>query len=154
MNSLLFSAILFLAFFGQTVPNFGGTWKLDQDASTGPPAAKGASFLIITQSGDDLTFEYHGSSNGKRGDLIQTSSYSTDGRERQGNKLRTYVNYVRSYWHGKTLLVRTRSVMDLDGFQTFTLEDRWSLSDDGKTLTDQSSDGTKAVYVRQPDTEP
>ncbi len=154
MNNLLFSTILFFAFFAQSVPNLGGTWKLDQDASTGPPAAKGASVLVITQSGDDFTFEYYASRNGKRGDLIQTSYYSTDGRERQGNKIRTYVTYVRSYWHGNTLVLQTRNILDVDGYQTFKTENRWSLSDDGKTLTDKSSDGTKAVYVRRPDAEP
>ncbi len=154
MSSFLFSAVVFFAFFSQSVPNLNGTWKLDQDASTGPPIAKGASILVITQSGDDFTFDYYASSNGKRGELIQTSAYSTDGRERRGNKIRTYVTYVRSYWHRSTLVMQTRNVMDLDGYQTFNTEDRWTLSEDGKTLTDQSSDGTKAVYVRQPDAAP
>ncbi len=112
MSSLLFSTILFFAFFAQSVPNFTGTWKLDQDASTGTPAAKGASILVINQSGDDLTFDYYASSNGKRGDLIQTTSYSTDGRERRGNKIRTYVTYVRSYWHRNTLVLQARNVCE------------------------------------------
>jgi hypothetical protein len=52
------------------------------------------------------------------------------------------------------MVISIRSVIDPGGEQTFTTEDRWSLSDDGKTLTDKSSDGTRAIYRRQPNPEP
>ncbi len=154
MENLLFSAVLFFAFFAQSTPNFSGTWKFDADASSGKPAAKGASLLIITQSSDDLAFDYYAANNGKRGDLIQSSTYVADGTERAGYKVRTYITYVKSYWQRKTLIVQTKGVLDIDGSQTFTLEDRWTVSDDGKTLTDHTSDGTKAVFTRQPNATP
>lgn len=155
MNSAFVSTLLFLAFFfAQPTPNLSGTWKLDGDASTGPPAAKGALILVITQSGDNLTFDYYAANNGERGELIQSSPYTSDGRDHPGNKIRTYVTYVKTYWQGKSLVVQTKGILDVEGTQTFTLEDRWTLSNDGKTLTDHASDGTKVVFTRQPDATP
>jgi hypothetical protein len=155
MSSALASTVLFLAFlFAQSAPNLAGTWKFDPLASTGQPAAKGASLLVITQSGDALTFDYYSANRGERGELIQSSVYTADGRDHPGNKIRTYVTYVKAYWQGKSLIAQTRNIMDPEGYQSFTIEDRWTLSNDGKTLTDQTSDGTKVVYTRQPDATP
>ncbi len=154
MANVLFSALLCFALFAQSIPNFSGTWKLDRNLSTGQPDAKGASLLVITQSGDTLSFDYYRANNGERGDLIQSSSFTTDGRERRGNKARTYITYVKSYWQGKSLILQNKGIIDPGGEQTFTLEDRWVMSSDGKTLTDQSSDGTKTVFTRQPNAEP
>jgi hypothetical protein len=155
MNSALASAVLFFAlFFAQSTPNLAGTWKFDPNTSSGQPAARGASLLVVTQSGDALTFDYYPVNNRERGELIQSSEYTADGRDHPGNKIRTYVSYVKAYWQGKSLILQTKSVMDPDGYQSFTLEDRWTLSNDGKTLTNHSSDGTKVVYTRQPDATP
>lgn len=156
MRKILLCALVVFALtlFAETVPNLSGTWKLDRDASTGEPAAKGASLLAIKQSDDDLAFDYFAANNGQRGKLLQTSTYVTDGIQHSGYKIRTYVTYVRAYWRKSELVVQTKAVLDPDGYQTFTTEDHWSLSQDGNTLTDKSSDGTRAVYTRQPEPEP
>jgi hypothetical protein len=153
MRKLLLLPLLFVAVSLHAAPNFAGTWKLDADASTGSPAAQGASLLIVTQTEDTLTFDYYPLTNGKRGALIQSDSYTLDGLDHPGHKLRTYITYTRAYWHKKALIVRTQGVMDTEGEQTFTDEENWFLSPDGNTLTDRSSDGKKAVYVRQPNSE-
>jgi hypothetical protein len=61
---------------------------------------------------------------------------------------------VKAYWQGKNLIVQTKGILDVEGTQSFTLDDRWTLSNDGKTLTDHTSDGTKVVFTRQPDATP
>ena len=157
-KSVVFTVLLFAFFaqpiFAQPTPNLAGTWKFDPVASTGVPQAKGALLLVISQSGEELTFEYYRDTSAERGEPIQTTYYSTNGRERMGNKVRTYVAYVKSYWERQTLVVRTRAVVDATGEQIFDMEERWMLSKDGNTLTEKSSDGTKAVYTRQPNPEP
>ncbi len=154
MQKLLFSAVFFFAFLAQPAPNLSGTWQFDPTASTGQPAAKGASFLVVSQSGDELTFDYYGVSAGKRGKLVESAHLSADGRRHAGNKIRTYTSYVTAYWNRNKLVVQSKAVLDPDGYQTFSTEDRWSLSNDGNTLTDSSSDGTQTIYRRQPNAEP
>jgi hypothetical protein len=151
MKKIVLPLFLFFALIAYAEPNLSGTWKLDADASSGPPPAKGASLLVITQSGNDLTFDYYGASNGQRGDLIESNNYVLDGIEHRGNKTRTYITFVRAYWQKKALIVRTRAILDSVGEQTFTDEQRWSVSDDGKTLIGKFSDGTKTVWERQPE---
>jgi len=150
MRKLLLLPFLLFALFACAEPNITGTWKLDRDASTGSPSVQGASLLVITQSGDALTFDYYPLKNGQRGDLLQSDGYTTDGLEHPGYKTRTYVTYLQAYWRKKQLVTRTRAIMDPEGYQTFTNENHWSLSEDGKTLTDKSSDGKKVVYSREP----
>ncbi len=157
-KAILSAVFLFALFsqpgFAQPTPNLAGTWTFDPAASTGIPQAKGALLLVISQSGDELTFEYYRGTTDDHGDPIQTTYYTTNGRERMGNKVRTYVAYVKSYWERQTLVVRTRAVIDATGEQTFDMEERWTLSKDGNTLTEKASDGTKVVYTRQPNPEP
>ena len=154
MRKLLLLPLLFLAVSVYAAPNLGGTWKFDPEVSNGQPAAPGASLLVVTQSADAITFDYYPLTKGQRGALLQSYSYTTDGHQHPGYKTRTYVTYQRVYWHKNMLVVSTKGIIDPEGEQTFTDEDHWFVSEDGKTLTHKSSDGKKAVYARQPDPAP
>jgi len=107
--------------FGQSDPNFSGTWKLnaarselrDQPAPTEP-------ILNVEQSVSKLTVT--GSS--------QTLVYPLDGRAEKRTAGDSNTNTVTK-WEGSALLVNTL----VGGPQNYTVMERWTRSRSGNTLT-------------------
>ena len=56
--------------------------------------------------------------------------------------------YARARWKENKLVVTTRSFLDIYGYQSYSSEDRWELSADGKTLSNKSSDGKVTVFYQ------
>ena len=128
--------------------DFGGTWHLDRDASEfqefgggcgggpgrgGPGRGMmGAATLVITQA-DDLLIEQQ-SEQGTR-----TLTYHLDGREStnagpRGNRT------TASMWDGAALVTEgSQQLSTPRGDFTFDLIERRSLSDDGQTMTVEST---------------
>jgi hypothetical protein len=72
----------------------------------------------------------------------------TDGEERPSYSTRLARAYARARWDKNELVVTTRVFLDVYGYQSYSEADRWDVSDDGKTLTDKSSDGKVMVYYK------
>lgn len=111
-------------------PDFSGTWKMDADKSTFGPLPPPTSITSkIDHKDPDLSVVT--SQSGPQGDQTSTFKYSTDGKETtnsmMGNDMKS-----KAVWEGKTLVVN--SSLDAGGAQ-IKLISKYSLSDDGKTLT-------------------
>ncbi|MGA2132995.1 MAG: hypothetical protein ABSH50_11930 [Bryobacteraceae bacterium] len=111
-------------------PNFTGTWKLNTAKSDfGSMPAPDSRTDKITHADPALTNAF--SQSGQMGDVSAEIKYSTDGKETtnvvRGNELKSTAK-----WEGSELVVVSKA--SFNGSE-ITLNDRWSLSDDGKTLT-------------------
>jgi hypothetical protein len=111
-------------------PNFSGDWKLNVSKSSfGQMPAPSSMTNKITHEDPKLTS--HVKQSGEMGDFEFDSNYTTDGKECSnemfGNPLKSTLK-----WDGDTLLIDTKGKF---GDNDFTGQDKWTLSDDGKTLT-------------------
>jgi len=138
---LLVSACLAIE---KTPPNFSGTWKIDRGRSTGPSAPKAPSEVVITQSGDAVTFEYFfGESRSG------SETFVADGTERNRYSTRIERAYSRAQWGKDALLINTRHFLDALGYQFYAEADGWVVSHDRETLTNRLSDGSVVVYEKR-----
>ena len=111
-------------------PNFSGDWKLNVSKSSfGQMPAPSGMTNKITHEDPKLTSHVKQSS--ERGDFEFDSTYTTDGKECSNDM---FDNPVKSTlkWDGDTLLIDAKGKF---GDNEFTMQDKWTLSDDGKTLT-------------------
>lgn len=141
---LLVAPVLFFSFsIKQVAVNFSGEWKLNESKSDmGQFANIVPRKIKITQTNDSITIAKTALS--FQGDEYTVSeTLSFDGKETKssvppGNSTRT----ASAKWSddGKTLTVPFTFMLDFNG-QTTEIKgsETWSLSDDGKNLTLQSS---------------
>jgi hypothetical protein len=134
--ALLVAALLVAALFAavalaQPKPNFSGTWKQDNAKSTfGGLAAPISVTAIITHKEPDIHLTQ--TVVGPQGDSVTSEhDYATDGREQTG-KSRNYTERNTVKWEGASLVFESKR--DYSGREVI-IRERWSLSDDGKTLT-------------------
>jgi len=115
---------------GQTKPNLNGTWKMDpakSDLSTGP--APESRLDKITLDGvnlkDNITQKL------RRGDASTYDMiYTIDGQECT-NHVRGNLVKSAAHWDGEQLVIDSK----VFAIRHAAIEDRWSLSADGKTIT-------------------
>ena len=134
----------------KNLPDFTGKWKLNRDRSSGPSLRKAATALDITQRGDEVKFTYY-SSDAATG----SESFLADGVERDRYATRIERAYYKVQWQKDDLVIVTRHIMDVFGYQAYSETDSWLLSEDRQTLTAKLSDGSVLVYEKEPsDPEP
>jgi len=130
MKTLMSTLFVIAAAAGMAVaadkPDFSGDWKMDADKSTFGPLPPPSSLTSkIDHKDPDLSIVTI------QNDQSQSFKYSTDGKETtnsmQGNEMKS-----KAVWEGKTLVVN--SSLDAGGAQV-KLISKYTLSDDGKTLT-------------------
>lgn len=126
------SCALFIGLAGmaQAKPNFSGTYKLNVDKSDfGPLPPPTSITLNIDHADPDLKVST--SSSGPQGDQNYDMKYTTDGKE-STNKVGPMEAKSTCTWDGDDLAVNTN--LDANGMQ-IGIKGKWSLSSDGKTLT-------------------
>ncbi len=111
-------------------PNFSGDWKLNVSKSSfGQMPAPGSMTNKITH--EDPKLAVHTRQSGEMGEFELDASYTTDGKECSndmfGNPMKSALK-----WEGDTLLIDAKGKF---GDNDFSMQDKWTLSDDGKTLT-------------------
>ena len=116
----------------QAKPNFSGTWKLNAAKSDfGAMPAPETRTDTITHQDPDLKDSY--TQRRQTGEFASEMKYSTDGKETTssvgGNEIKTTAK-----WDGDDLAIAGKT--QFNGANV-TMNDRWSLSPDGKTLTIQ-----------------
>jgi hypothetical protein len=118
--------------FAADKPNFSGEWTLDASKSEfGPMPPPSSMTRKVDHNDPNLTYTQSvvGS---PQGDQTTTMKYSTDGKETtndmMGNALKTVAK-----WDGNALVINGK--VDFGGTE-ITLSDKWTLSEDGKVLTD------------------
>ena len=134
----------------KSIPDLSGRWKLDRDRSSGASLRHAATEMDITQRGDEVKFIYYS------GDAVTGSeSFLADGIERDRYTTRIERAYYKVQWHKDDLVIVTRHVMDIFGYQAYSETDSWLLSADRQTLTAKLSDGSLLVYTKEAvDSEP
>ncbi len=120
-------------------PNLSGVWKLDRDLTTARYVTD--DILVVHQSKQRVKFVYQ-----TDGKVTGTDVFITDGKEMDRYKTRIERAYYRAAWKADQLVIVTQHVLDLFGYQSYKETDRWTLDDNGKTLTQHLSDGKLAVY--------
>ncbi len=111
-------------------PNFTGEWKMNPSKSDfGMMPAPSSIVQKITHSEPDLRVV--STQVGQQGEFTSDSKYTTDGKECV-NKFREFERKSTLKWDGDTLMIESK--MEFQG-NPVTITERWSLSEDGKTLT-------------------
>ena len=111
-------------------PNFSGDWKLNVSKSSfGQMPAPNS--MTNTNTHEDPKLTSHTRQSGEQGDFEFESTYTTDGKECSNDMLGNPVKSILK-WDGDTLLIDAKGKF---GDNDFTMQDKWTLSSDGKTLT-------------------
>jgi hypothetical protein len=130
------------------VVDFTGTWKLNMKKSKGAPDWRPDTVLVVLQSPHQIHFIYFLNDDARQ--PFESHDYVTNGKETKLYAAATDEAYASVRWTSKNVLqVRTHhlvrhEIADTDWSET----DTWTLSDDGKTLTNKLSDGKFIVYDR------
>lgn len=111
-------------------PNFSGSWKLNNSKSDfGQMPAPNSMTQTVTHEEPKIKIAMKQSSD--MGDFESEREYTTDGKEythdMRGNPVKSVMK-----WDGDILVITAKGKF---GDNDFTMVDRWSLSEDGKTLT-------------------
>lgn len=111
--------------------DLSGSWKMDPDKSVFPAGMAPSSMTCkIDHKDPDLSMEK--TQSGAQGEQTMSFKYSTDGKETTNSLMGNDVK-SKAVWEGKTLVVTSN--LDAGGVQ-IKLTDKYTLSDDGKTLTE------------------
>jgi hypothetical protein len=135
MNKLMSTLFVIAAAAGMAMaadkPDFSGDWKLDADKSTfGPMPPPSSMTRKIDHKDPAMTVDEARVS--EQGDMKTTMKYSTDGKETTNSMMGNDVKST-AVWEGKTLVIKSAANF---GGSDFKLTDKWTLGEDGKTLTD------------------
>ena len=130
MNIMLAIGVATTMAMAADKPDFSGNWKIDLDKSSfgmmPPPTSMSSK---ITHKDPELVVE--NTQDGPQGAQSNTAKYSTDGKETTNTMMGADVK-SKAVWEGNVLVVN--SSLDAGGAQV-KLVAKYSLSDDGKTLT-------------------
>jgi len=111
-------------------PNFTGSWKLVADKSDfGPMPAPEKLEQKIEHTDPDLKVSAVQST--QQGEASAELSYNTEGKE-STNQFRGQPMKSVAKWDGESLAIDSK--LDFQGNEV-TLSDKWTLADEGKTLT-------------------
>jgi hypothetical protein len=111
-------------------PNFSGDWKLNVSKSSfGQMPAPSSMTDKITH--EDPKLASHVKQSGERGDFEFDANYTTDGKECTNEMFGSPIKSTLK-WDGDTLVIDTNGKF---GDNDFTAQEKWTLSDNGKTLT-------------------
>ena len=143
--------LLLCAAVAQAKPNFSGDWKMNPAKSDfGQMPAPTSMTQKITHSDPDLKVVT--TSVSERGEFTNNLAYTTDGKECT-NKGRMGETKSILKWDGDTLVIESKA--DFQG-NAVTITSKWSLSEDGKTLTvnthfasSMGEGDSKIVYEKQ-----
>jgi hypothetical protein len=122
--------VLLCATIAQAKPNFSGRWKMNASRSDFGPITTPSS-LVQQVTHEDPALKVVTTQVGEMGEFTVDSSYTTDGKECV-NKFRDIERRSTVNWDGDSLVIESK--MDIGG-NAVTIGEKWSLSDDGKTLT-------------------
>lgn len=111
-------------------PNFTGEWKMNADKSDFGPMPPPEKFERNI-SHDDPSMKWSQVQVGPQGEVKSEMSYTTDGKPSVNKTPRGEITGTAA-WDGDVLTITTKR--EFQGME-ITQAERWSLSEDGKTLT-------------------
>jgi hypothetical protein len=132
-------------------PDISGKWVLNLAKSK---LEKGRSvegetlFISIDGSKVEMTFTIRGTET--------KFEYVADGKERVGLEKGYLVEFRKAYWKKSVFVTESIGRMNepgkaIDGTEIFRIKDRWTLSADGRVLTDVSEglEGTVSLFDKE-----
>jgi hypothetical protein len=137
MKTFMMAVLAIAAFAAVAVaadkPDFSGSWKLDADKSNlGPMPPPTSLTRKVDHKEPAVTVDT--AQSGPQGDISTTFKYATDGKETTNSFMGSDLKCTAA-WEGKTLVINSKGEF---GGSEVKLVSKWTLSDDGKTLTDAS----------------
>jgi hypothetical protein len=111
-------------------PNLTGEWKLNvskSDLGQMPPPSS----MVQKIAHEEPNLKVAVSMSSDMGEMSWEAAYTTDGKE-SINKIRDNESKSIVKWDGDTLTFETKGRF---GDNDFTMNDKWSVSEDGKILT-------------------
>ena len=113
-------------------PDFSGNWKMDADKSVFPAGIPAPTSLTRKVDHKDPNLSVNSSQSSPQGDMNSEAKYSTDGKETTNSMMGNDVK-SKAVWEGKTLVITSAANF---GGADVKLVDKWTLADDGKSMTD------------------
>jgi hypothetical protein len=136
MKALLSTLFVIAAATGMAMaadkPDFSGDWKIDLDKSVFPMPNMAPTAMTRKIDHKDPDLAVNEARSGAQGDMNTTMKYSTDGKETTNSLMGNDVK-SKAAWEGKTLVITSAANF---GGADVKLTDKWTLAEDGKTLTD------------------
>ena len=128
---ILFLSALPAAASAAAKVNFAGDWKMNPAKSEFGPNYPAPQRQTMKITHEDPKLKVNLDQAGERGEFSAEFNYTTDGKECSnqimGNAVKSVLN-----WDGDALTFHTTATFNENNI---TLDDRWTLSEDGKTLT-------------------
>jgi len=125
--------------------DFAGRWKFIAEKSKGGSYFPPDTTLVVRQLGSRMYFEYWANNH-----LFQRDEYRTDGKMEKSYTNANESVFVDGRLYKNELQITTHHVIEGEiGSQSFNDVDRWTVSQDGKTLTGRPSDGKTVVFQRE-----
>ena len=137
-----------LAATKEPLVDFTGTWKLNMKKSRGAPDWRPDTVLVVLQSPNQIHFTYFLNQDARV--PFENHDYVTNGKEEKLYASANEQTYYSVRWNSRNVLqVRVHHIVRSEIADTEWNEtDIWTLSNDGKTLTNKLSDGKLIVYDR------
>jgi hypothetical protein len=134
MKKLMSTLFVIAALAGMALaadkPDFSGDWKMDADKSAFGPMPPPTAMTRKIDHKDPMV-SVNESRSGAQGDMNMTMKYSTDGKETTNSLMGNDVK-SKAAWEGKVLVINNTGNF---GGADVKFTEKWTLSDDGKTLT-------------------
>lgn len=121
-------ALLVVSLFAK--PNVSGDWKLNNSKSDLGPMPPPSS-MTMKIAHDDPKLKVAVKQVGDQGEFEWEAAYTTDGKESK-NEVRGNPSVSVVKWAGDALVLDTKAKWEDN---ELTINDKWTLSEDGKTLT-------------------
>jgi hypothetical protein len=128
-----FALLVVVAGAVQAKPNFSGDWKLNVEKSDFGPMPPPTT-LTMKVDHTDPEVKVTTAMSGAQGDMTVDATYNTEGKETT-NQFGPMQSKSTANWEGDDLVVNTK--LDANGTE-ITIKGKWTLSADGKTLTQAS----------------
>jgi len=113
-------------------PNFSGDWTMDAAKSDFGPIPPPATMTRKVDHSDPAVTVVTVQTGGAQGDSTVTQKYDTSGKETTNDMMGSATKSTAK-WDGSALVMSTKA--DFQGTE-ITIISKWSLSADGKVLTD------------------
>ena len=111
-------------------PDFSGSWKLNSSRSDFGPMPPPDKWDMVVEHKDPSLKVKTTMANAQMGERNDEAEYATDGTERQ------WTTTAVVTWEGALIVFKTSRKVNMQGEQVeIKGEEKWSLSEDGKTLT-------------------
>jgi hypothetical protein len=131
-------------------PDLSGTWVLNLAKSKlGKHPSVSSKTIVITYPHSDATIQMRSTSDGK----LSTEEFTPDGKEHVSLQTAENQMFTKAQWKKSVLVAEMGGRITsgpASGYEPISLKSRWTLSADGRVLTEETDDPRQVfVYDKQ-----